>query len=340
MPSPSGSAASIDDDRAGDDERDPGGPRGEREAVGPDLVGDVAVGRDAVGPGDHGVGLAAADQPGGGAVDDELVRHAGARELPRRQPRALQQRPGLAREDADLVGRAAVQLEDDGERRAGAARGERAGVADRQDAPRAGQQIGAVAGDRRARGVLLGVDPLGLGARGAGHRDRPGGQGGGADALDGPREVHGGRPRAGEELGAVLERAEAGPPRDLHGQAVGGDHPDQRRAADGEAADRGGGVLGAGQRQPRLARGERVWSRTDSARPSQRSATAGSAATAMAAMLRARGRRPGRSSASPGGSRCPAGPSAGSAARPARGPRPRAARRRAPRRARRTRTSR
>ena len=139
--------------RAGDDERDPGRARGQRVRVRADLVGDVAVGGHAVAADDDRVDLAAAHEPRGGAVDEQLVGDAGAPQLPDRQPRALQQRPRLAREHRQLAARG--ELGDDRQRRAGAAARERAGVAVREDPARPGQQVGAEAGDRRARGVLV-----------------------------------------------------------------------------------------------------------------------------------------------------------------------------------------
>ena len=60
--------------RPRDDERDPRGPSGQRQAVGADFVRDVAVGGDPVTADDHGVELAAGDQPSGGGVDRQLVR--------------------------------------------------------------------------------------------------------------------------------------------------------------------------------------------------------------------------------------------------------------------------
>ena len=65
--------------------------RGEREAVRADLVGDIAVGGHAVAADDHGVDRAARDQPGSGAVDDQLVRDVEAGELICRQARSLEQ---------------------------------------------------------------------------------------------------------------------------------------------------------------------------------------------------------------------------------------------------------
>ena len=59
--------------RRGHDERDPGPRRGQRQRVGADLVGDVAVGRDPVGADDDRVDQPAGDDRRPGAVDDDPV---------------------------------------------------------------------------------------------------------------------------------------------------------------------------------------------------------------------------------------------------------------------------
>ena len=60
---------------------------------------------------------------------------------------------------------------------------------------RPGEQVGAVRGDRGARGVLGGVDRLGLGARHLGARARRDGEHRRLHAVDRPREVDRRRPR-------------------------------------------------------------------------------------------------------------------------------------------------
>ena len=97
---PVGQCGSIVEVGPGDDERDPGRARGEREAVRADLVGHVAVGGDAVAADDHGVELAAGDQPRRGGVDRELVRDPELAQLVHGQPGTLEQRPRLGGDDA------------------------------------------------------------------------------------------------------------------------------------------------------------------------------------------------------------------------------------------------
>ena len=70
--------------RRGDEERHAVGPGRERLQVGADLVGDVAVGGDAVGAGDHHVDLARGEQVPGGAVGHQPVRRRRGRPAPTR----------------------------------------------------------------------------------------------------------------------------------------------------------------------------------------------------------------------------------------------------------------
>ena len=65
-----------------------------------DLVGHVAVGRDPVGTHDHDVDIAAREQRAGHRVGDDGVGNPEPIELPRGEPRALEQGPGLV--DPDL----------------------------------------------------------------------------------------------------------------------------------------------------------------------------------------------------------------------------------------------
>ena len=84
MSSPVGSVGSTEDDGPAATNGMPVGGGGERQRVGADLVGHVAVGGHAVEAGDHRVHLAAADQPGGGRVDEQRVRDARAGAAPTR----------------------------------------------------------------------------------------------------------------------------------------------------------------------------------------------------------------------------------------------------------------
>jgi hypothetical protein len=77
MCAPSGQSRSRWSTRRGDVERHAGcRARRQRLEVGADLVGDVAVGGDAVGADDDRVDVAARQQQAGGVVGDDGVRHA------------------------------------------------------------------------------------------------------------------------------------------------------------------------------------------------------------------------------------------------------------------------
>ena len=122
-------------DRRGDEERD-AVARGEHgQRVRPDLVRGVAVGGDPVGADDDDVDLAARHQVAGGDIGDQRVRHLRLRQLPGRQPRALEIGPGLVDPDVDgpagVVGRL-----DDAQRGPELAARERSGVAVGQDPER------------------------------------------------------------------------------------------------------------------------------------------------------------------------------------------------------------
>jgi hypothetical protein len=71
---------------------------GQRLEIGADLVGDVAVGGDAVGADDHRVDLALAHQDAGGVVGDQGVRHAVLGQFPGGE-QALVARPGFGYPD-------------------------------------------------------------------------------------------------------------------------------------------------------------------------------------------------------------------------------------------------
>ena len=255
-----GAAVELGVDRGGgarDHERDAGGAGGERQAVGADLVGHVPVGRHAIAADHHRVDLAARDEAGGRAVGQQLVLDARAAELPHRQPAALEQRPGLVHQHPDRP--AVGQLEDHGEARPAPPGGERAGVAVREHGPRTGQQVGAVGRHARAGLVLLGVDGLCLRARGRPEVGGIRGQRGVAHTVDRAPEIGRGRPGGAQASPGRLETVPRRARGDLHGQAVGGGDPDQRRAADAEAADgRGGVVRPAEHDHPLLERQQRL----------------------------------------------------------------------------------
>ena len=71
------------------------------DAVGADLVGDVAVGGDAIGADDDQIDLTEPHHRAGHVVGDDRRVDAVPDELPRGQPRALQKRPRLVGEHGD-----------------------------------------------------------------------------------------------------------------------------------------------------------------------------------------------------------------------------------------------
>ena len=119
--------------RRGDEERDVVRARVQRQAVGADLVGGVAVGGDAIGADDDRLDLSALHHVRGHVVGDERDVDAALVQLPRGQPRALQERARLVGEDVDAA-LLLVRGADDAERGAVAAGGQRAGVAVREHA--------------------------------------------------------------------------------------------------------------------------------------------------------------------------------------------------------------
>ncbi len=129
----------------------------DRQAVRADLVGDVAVRRDAVGADDHEVDPTRAHQRRGRAVGDERRVDAQPVALPHREPRTLQQRPRLV----DPHRRLAARLErgaHDTERGAVADARERTGVAvrqhraaDRNERPHRTRRSAGCGGRRRPR---------------------------------------------------------------------------------------------------------------------------------------------------------------------------------------------
>ena len=89
--------------RCRDVERDAVVRRRDRDAVGADLVGRVAVARDAVGADDDRAHRFALHRDRGRAVDDQRAGHAGFAQLEHREPRALQQRARLVDEDVQRL---------------------------------------------------------------------------------------------------------------------------------------------------------------------------------------------------------------------------------------------
>ena len=106
--------------------------REDGDAVGADLVGDVAVGGDAVGADDDGLDAALAHERGGHVVAEDGGGDVVLHELPCGEAGALQEGTGLVGEDVDLVA-ALDGGADDAEGGAVAAGGEGAGVAVGED---------------------------------------------------------------------------------------------------------------------------------------------------------------------------------------------------------------
>jgi hypothetical protein len=92
-------------------------PGGDGQAVGADLVGDIAVRGDPVGADEHAVDQPARHRGGGRGIGLDAVGDGGLGELPRRQPGALEQRARLVDEDF-FDEPAFVQVPDDPERAA------------------------------------------------------------------------------------------------------------------------------------------------------------------------------------------------------------------------------
>jgi hypothetical protein len=167
----------------------------ERQGVGPDLVGDIPVPRDPIGPYDDAGDVPPAEPARRHAVGDDRGGHSRLGQLPGGEPATLQQRPGLVGHDAHPAA-GAVRLVDRGERRPDPAGSERPGIA-------VGEHRGAFGNEREtclanpvAHGAVLIPDRGGLGHQRrvqlASQRvDCPGT---GADPIQGPEQVDCGRP--------------------------------------------------------------------------------------------------------------------------------------------------
>src|SRR6266702_3469063 len=166
------------------------------DLVGADLVCGVAVGRDAVGAGDDGSNLSGLEEVTDHVVGDERKRNATFVELPGREARALKIGSSFRNKDVQL----SALLEgdaDNAERRADAARGERAGVALGHDLAFTRHEFRAVAADGSVGGALFEMnllrffDPALLDFREVGSRRDVFGEAA-LHALDGPEEIDGG----------------------------------------------------------------------------------------------------------------------------------------------------
>ena len=213
--------------------------RRERLQIGADLVADIARGRRAVGADDAEIDPADLHQMAAGVIDDDRMGDAVLAEFPRRQGSALVARPRLV--DPDMHGNAGVmRLVDgrgggapvDGREPAGIAMGENidglAGGLARRRGPDEGE---AMIADRRAeRDILLGdASGAGKGCRrafaGRQRHDEP------THPFERPGEIDGGRPCRGQTFAGAGEAGVGRVFAQSKGDAIGGGHADERRAA-------------------------------------------------------------------------------------------------------------
>ena len=229
--------------------------REDRHAVGPDLVGRVAVGGNAVGADDDHVHASGGHHRGGHVVGDHGSRDAVLHEFPGRQARALQERPRLVGKHLHALPRL-DRTAHDPECRAVAGGGQRAGVAVRENARVVGHQHGAVTADRLAARHVVVVDGVGVStepraqlvhalARTHTGRQRQ------LHALDRPEQIHGRGPRGRQHVGQPLEvdgkllRAGGLAATGAQGQGHRGGNANRRGAPNHHGPD-GLGHLGAG----------------------------------------------------------------------------------------------
>src|SRR5258705_9482832 len=103
-----------------------------REAISADLVREIAVGADPVGPDEYDVHLGLSHERCGSSVSDQRARDPGVRQLPHREARALEERPCLVYVDMYLTALLVREI-DRGESRPNPPRCQSAGIAVRQD---------------------------------------------------------------------------------------------------------------------------------------------------------------------------------------------------------------
>jgi hypothetical protein len=236
------------------------------DAVGADLVGDVAVGGDAVSSDDDGLDAAPTHERRGHVVAEDSGGDVVLHELPCGEAGALKEWAGLVGEDVDLVA-ALDGGADDAEGSAVAAGGEGAGVAVSEDGAFEWEERCAVSAHLFAGGDVLVVHAAGLG-------DDCGfdlGDGGvlcgelvveGADLVDAPEEIDGGGPGFGEGLGDDSDfggegwEGGRGAAVDADGDAHGGRDADGGGSADDHVADDGGDLFVVGGENVGLLEGE------------------------------------------------------------------------------------
>src|SRR6266513_2991060 len=219
--------------------------RQHRERIGADLVREVAVRGNAVGPDDHEIHLRLAHQRSRRAVGDHGARDAGVHQLPGGEPRPLQHRARFVHEHLHAAPRVMREI-NRRERRPDPARGERPGVAMRQELRPLGDERQAGLADAAAHGAVFFPDgcrfrleTLPDGGPAARHRGRDA-----QHAIEGPAQVHRGRPRGAEQPRELVhpgkERLARHRPQlaGARDQTHRGGDADERRAAHLERADR------------------------------------------------------------------------------------------------------
>ncbi len=180
-----------------------------RHVVGADLVGEIAVGGNAVRAYHYGLNLAGAHEAGCHVVADHRRGNAIGHQLPSGQPRALQKRTRLVGVDVNLLAHLDSRA-NHAQRRAIAACGQSSGIAVGQHTTFVRQQFAAECSQSLARsnvffvhGVCFCEDSLlNLGHCRSGRvqlRKQA------LHAVDGPEQVHRRRSRSGQARADCLE---------------------------------------------------------------------------------------------------------------------------------------
>ena len=266
MPSPCGGGEVEGGPGGGDVEGDAVFFGEDGDAVGADLVGDVAVGGDAVGADDDGLDAALAHEVGGHVVAEDGGGDVVLHELPGGEARALEEGAGLVGEDVDLVA-ALDGGADDAEGGAVAAGGECSGVAVGEDCAFFGKEGCAVGTHLFAGGDVFVVHAAGFGDDGGFDLGDWSVFGGErvvevADLVDSPEEIDGGGAGLGEGLGddgdfgGEVGDGGGGAAVDADGHAHRGGDADGRGAADDHVADDGGDLLVVGRENVDLFKGK------------------------------------------------------------------------------------
>jgi len=240
----------------GDVKRDAMFFREDGDAIGPDLIGGVAVCRDAIGTDDDGLNATLRHEVGGHVVAENCSWDVVLHEFPGGEAGALEEGTGLIGEDVDLV-TALDGGANDAESGAVAAGSECSGVAVGQDGTFTGEQGSAVRSHLFAGGDVFVVHATCLcDDRGFDLGDR--GVFGGecvvevADLVDAPEEIDGSGPGLREGFGDDRDLfgeggdGGCGAAVDADGDAHGSGYTYGWSAADDHVADDGGDLLVVG----------------------------------------------------------------------------------------------